>query len=314
MLYGSTVVGRGTVLRRFVTAVLVVTLAGACRSPSRPEPSAAGSLAPVSPSAPRASAVAPGSVTPAPLGPGAALQRRLASLEVFVDAEPPRPMVVPAEARRVLVDLKDALLESVDRRLAPALEQAAPEAALGEALASEGYLWMERRAEPAAVDVAVRALPEHRERWGVTLCLIVSPGMDCVLAVYERRGGALRRSLVVRSDLYASIEGAVHALAWTASPPDSRDGYYVVEAHTHPWPASRFRKFWYRALAPGESADEPIALASGAEFGIWENGFRLAAEAERFSVSFDEGSDQGPGFEKTKKREWVKRADRFVRR
>lgn len=305
-------VGRWTVRRRFVTGALLLTLAGACRSPSRPAPSAAASLTPVTSVAPTASPALSASAAPVP--PGAALQRRLASLEVFVDAEPPRPMVVPAEVRRLLVDLKDALLETVDRRLAPALEQADPGAALGEALAVEGYLRAGQRAEQAAVDASVRALPQHRERWGVTLCVVLSPGMDCWLAIYERREAVLRRSLVFRSDLYDSIEGAVHALAWAASPPDARDGYYLVEAHTHPWPASRFRKFWYRALAPGEDADEPIVLASATDSGIWENGFRLDAQADRFSVSFDEWSDEGPGFERTKKREWSKRGERFVRR
>ncbi len=223
-------------------------------------------------------------------------------------------MVVPAEVRRVLVELKDALLESTDRLLSPALEQVDPRLALGKALAGEGYLWAEQRAEQAAIDVSVGALPKHRERWGVTLCVVVSPGMDCWLAIYERRDGVLRRSLVVRSDLYDSIEGAVHALAWAASPPDAHDRYYLVEAHTHPWPTSRFRKFWYRALAPSEDADEPIVLANAADSGIWENGFRLEAEAERFSVAFDEWSDEGPGFEKTKKREWARRGERFLRR
>jgi hypothetical protein len=212
------VIGRWTVRPRFVAAAFLLASAGACRSPSRPAPSAAASLSSVS----SVAASAPPAVSasaPVPLAPGATLQRRLASLEVFVDAEPPRPMVVPAEVRRLLVDLKDALLETVDRRLAPALERADPETSLGEALAVEGYLWAGQRAEQAAIDASVRALPQHRERGGVTLCVVVSPGMDCWLAIYERREAVLRRSLVVRSDLYDSIEGAVHALAWAASPP-----------------------------------------------------------------------------------------------
>lgn len=223
-------------------------------------------------------------------------------------------MVVPAEVRRVLLELKDAVLESTDRLLPPALAQAEPGAALGKALAGEGYIRGEQPAEQTALDVSVRALPKHRERWGVTLCIVVSPGEDCVLAIYERREGALRRSLVIRSDLYDSIEGALQQLTWAASPPDERDRYYVVEAHTHPWPTSNFRQFWYRALAPSAEADEPIVLASARDSGRWTNGFRLEAEAERFWVAFDVWSDDGPEFEKTNTRTWVKRGERFVRR
>ncbi len=249
-----------------------------------------------------------------PLGVGAVLQARLASLEVFVDAEPPRPMVVPAEVRRVLVELKDALLESTDRLLSPTLEQPEPGAGLGKALASEGYLWSEERAEQTAIDVAVRSLPMHRERWGVTLCVLLSPGTDCMLAIYERREGALRRSLVVRSDLYDSIEGALQALTWAASPPDERDRYYVLEAHTHPWPTSNFRKFWYRALAPSAEGEAPIVLASAEDSARWASGFRLEAELDRFSVTFDVWSNDGPAFQKPKTHAWGKRGERFVRR
>jgi len=244
------------------------------------------------------------SAAPAPLGPGPALQRRLAELEVFVDAEPGRPMVVPAEVRRVLVDLKDALLDSAERLLPGALERPDSEAALEDALSGQGY---------TALDVSLRAPSGHRERWGVTLCVVVSPGSDCLLAVYERRNDALRRALVVRSDLYDTIEGALHGLTWAASPPDGSGRYYVLEAHTHPWPSSRFRKLEYRALAPGADSGEPIVLASAKASGIWENGFRLEASAERFSVEFDVHTEAGPDFVKPERHTWVRRSGTFTR-
>jgi hypothetical protein len=301
--------GSRTARLGLVTAALATALASACRSPSHSAPAPSASVAPSAP-APLTSP----SAVPEPLGAGAVLQRRLAGLEVFVDAEPPRPMVVPAEVRRVLVELKDALLESTDRLLPSTLAQTEPGAALGKALANEGYLCSDQRMEQTALDVSVRALPKHRERWGVTLCVLLNPGSDCVLAVYERREGELRRSLVIRSDLYDSIEGALQALTWTAAPPDERDHYYVLEAHTHPWPTSNFRKFWYRALAPSAEPETPIVLSSAHDSGRWTSGFRLEAELDRFSVTFDSASNDGPAFEKPNTQTWVKRGQRFVRR
>ncbi len=157
-----------------------------------------------------------------------------------------------------------------------------------------GVEWAGEGWKDGVVDAEVAALPKHRDRWLVNTCVLLAPGSDCVLSVYERRQGQLRTVLVLRNDGYASITGAMHALQVTASPPDARDGFYVLEAHTFPWPSSRFRQFTYRAFALGATPDQPVFLGGAAAYGDWMNGFELSAEERSFSVGFDVMSEKLP--------------------
>jgi hypothetical protein len=250
---------------------------------------------------------------PVPTGRAAKLQRQLRNLEVFVTATGDEMRIdVPPEAQRLLRDFKDALLDSLDRVLPGALNKLEPTQALQEAMVGEGLDWAASNDwSERAIDGSIEPVPKHSGRWLATLCILLAPGSDCMIVVYEHRQGRLQQALVVRSDMYTSIEGALHALTWAISPPDADDGFYLLEAHTHPWPASRWRSFSYRALAPSGTAEKPLVLAEASASGNWENGFGLDARSDRFTVTYDVWSDRGPDFQATKVHTWARHQDRF---
>lgn len=243
----------------------------------------------------------------------AELQRKLKKLDVFVDVPgETRRIDVQAEARVVLKELKDALLESVDRALPGTLDETDPTGALERTMRGEGLEWAASDDwTERAIDGSIEPVPKHRERWVATLCVLLAPGSDCMLVVYERREGRVRQVLVVRSDLYDSIEGALHAVTWAISPPDAEDGFYLLEAHTHPWPASRWRTFTYRALLPTESPQKPTVVAEASAWANWENGFELDARFDGFTVTFDVWSDEPPDYMQKTAHRWARQKDRF---
>ena len=249
------------------------SLALGCRG--QPTGSAA---VPSSTSVPREAAVPAEAEGPSPRE----LQARLREGKVFVQAEGDEfDLLVPPEARQALRDFKDALIDVLDRAMPGIVLEADPAAALQSAFEREGVAWAnDERWKNGSVDGSAAAVPGHHERWSALVCILLAPGADCMLAIYEQRGGELRRSLVVRSDMYASVQGALQAMSWKLSPPDAEDRFYLLEAHTYPCPSSRWREFWYRALPPA-------------------------------SVVFDAMSEQPPNFVVRTRHEWKRDHDRF---
>src|SRR5262249_3522701 len=141
----------------------------------------------------------------------AAIQHRLRGQEVFVKRDEPPDYLVPEAARSTLRELKDAALAVVEASL-PALVARPPgAAALRSMFEAGGVAWTSSKDwREKAIDGAVGPAPGHRDRWMVSLCILLSPGSDCILALYERRKDQFHPALVIRSDDYDSITRAHH--------------------------------------------------------------------------------------------------------
>lgn len=144
----------------------------------------------------------------------------------------------------------------------------------------------------------------------VELNLLLAPGSDGVLVLMQNEAERWTPRLVLRSDDYESMVGAIHNLYWALSAPTADGRFYLLEAHTHPWPTSRWRGFTYRALAPSTDANTPVVLAQGKGSGDWESGYELDAKQSGFTVRFYVSSD-GPEFLKPARHVWKRSGDRF---
>jgi hypothetical protein len=240
------------------------------------------------------------------------LQRQLQASEFFVQVEDSPEAKVYPQAQAVLRDLKTELLRSIESAFPSVVDAPDPTAALRERLVAMGLEWAGDKWEDGVVDGEVAALPQHRERWMAITCVLLAPGSDCMLSVYERRQGQMKTVLVLRNDGYATITGAVHALSVVASPPDARDRFYVLEAHTFPWPSSRWRQFTYRAFAPGPTPEAPGFLGGASAYGDWMNGFDLKAQEGSFSVGFNVMSERLPDLAAPVVHRWKRSGGRFV--
>jgi hypothetical protein len=224
-----------------------------------------------------------------------------------------KEFIVPPHLRIALVSLKDQLLAAVDRNFEELVKTPSTAKALEKMFVREGATWAGEEWRDGEIDGNFGPAPQHDARWLLTLCIHLSPGSDCLAAVYERRRGAIRRALIFREDDYSSITDAVHALEWTISPPDGHDRFYVVEAHTHPWPSSNWRTFWYSSLVPGSTPGEPKRIAEGSGSAFWVAGFDVKARAGGFSVGFSAMDDDVAKFTKTVVHRWKKTAAGFER-
>ena len=221
-------------------------------------------------------------------------------------------IAVHREGQLLLHKLKDAILTIADESI-PRLEAAEnPNAELKQVFLNLGYDWA---SDGPWVDAALEGIytspPEHPSRRVVELCILLAPGSDCILAIYEITAQKSRRVLTLRNDDDDSIEGAIHNLYWALSPPDADGNFFLVEAHTHPWPSSRWRSFSYQALAPSAHSDQALILASAGAVANLEGGYRLKTSAESFVVSFSIWSDKGPDFQTTSNHEWQRKDGKF---
>ena len=245
---------------------------------------------------------------------GPELQRLLAREGPF-NGDLEEGISVRGSSQRVLRQLKDSLVELADAAIASFASAGAPDAILKRTFVAAGYDWADQHTwKQAAVDGSVSSPAHHPDRRAVELCLLLAPGSDCILILYRGEQGRWRRELELRSDDYSTIQGALHSVYWELSPPDRHGSFYLLEAHTFPWPASRWRDFTYRALAPTTDPRKPNLLASGRAGGNWENGYRLVATPDQFSIEFDVWSDEAPDFQKTERHVWVRTGERFVRK
>jgi hypothetical protein len=211
-----------------------------------------------------------------------------------VEREGQNEYTVSPDKRMILLELKDGLLSTLDRQIEQMVKSPPARDTLEKMFVAEGARWVAEAWRDGAINGTLAPAAQHEDRWLVTLCILIAPGSDCLAAVYERRGGATRRAMVFRTDRYTSLEGAVHALEWTISPPDENDRFYLLEAHTYPWPTSNWRDFSYSALIPGRSPDLPEPAAQDSGFAYWVDGFDLKARSDGFTVSFS-GKNDGPG-------------------
>ena len=289
-----------------VAIAFAVALIAACRSREERAPGRAeGSEATGGPRAPTSSSAAPAPPTrpapsPSPDEPARRsipeLQRVLLEARLFEVLAPVdgKEYTISPDDRMTLLELKDELLSVVDRNLESMVKSPPARDTLQKMFVSEGVRWGEKEWKDGAINGSLAPAPLHEDRWLVTLCILISPGSDCLAAVYERRGGATRRAMVFRNDRYTSVEGAVHALEWVISPPDEKDRFYILEAHTYPWPSSNWRDFAYSVLTPGSNPNSPEPAAQDSGYAYWVDGFDLKALPEEFTVSFS-GKDDGPG-------------------
>jgi Domain of unknown function (DUF4431) len=223
-----------------------------------------------------------------PVASGPALQAALRQMDPF-PGTPSGGFTVPPIVRSTLRQLKDALLETLDAASPVVFAPGAGDQGLGEVYEHAGYTVSggENEAwDEAAIAARLWAPKLHEHRRVVMLCVLLSPGTDCVLAVLEHQGERWTRRLVFRNDDYASMEGAVHNLYWKLSPPAKNGSFYVLVAHTHPWPASVWRGFSYGAFEPSANPNKPRALALGSDSGNWEQGYDLDARPDGFTVGF----------------------------
>jgi hypothetical protein len=245
----------------------------------------------------------------------ASIQQRLREQEVFVMRDESHDQLVPEATRSTLREFKDAALAVVEASL-PALAARPPsDGALRAPLVAGGVDWADSEQwEEKAIVGIIEPAPGHRDRWVVSLCILLAPGSDCVLAVYERRKDQFQLALVIRSDDYESIQGAHHGSSWAISPPDVSDHYYIVVAHTFPWVAGSWRKFIYEAFEPTADPRRPKRLAQGTATAFWQAGFELEARQGGFSVSFGSSFAWDPKhFLHWTVHEWKRASGRFQR-
>jgi hypothetical protein len=234
------------------------------------------------------SAVASVQAPAPPLPSGPALQAALRQVDPF-PGTPSGGFTVPPLVRATLRQLKDALLETLDAASPVVFAPGGGDQVLGEVYERAGYTVSgdeDETRDEAAIAAQFWAPKLHEHRRVVMLCVVLSPGTDCLLAVLERQGERWTRRLVFRSDDYASMEGAVHNLHWKLSAPAKDGSFYLLVAHTHPWPASVWRGFSYGAFEPSANPNKPRALALGSDSGNWEHGYDLDARPDGFTVGF----------------------------
>lgn len=305
-----------------VAIAFALALVAACRSredraPGRPDGSEATPRAPTSSSA-AATEPAP-ALSSTPEDPARRsipeLQRILLDAHLFEALTPAdgKEYTISPDDRMALLELKDGLLSSVDRNLESMVKSPLARDTLQKTFVAEGVRWAEKEWKDGAINGTLAPAPLHEDRWLVTLCILISPGSDCLAAVYERREGTTRRAMVFRNDRYTSVEGAVHALHWVISPPDERDRFYLLEAHTYPWPSSNWRDFSYSALTPGKNPNSPEPGAQDSGFAYWVDGFDLKAVADGFSVAFSGKGDDPAKLKKTVTHRWNRTATGFHR-
>lgn len=178
----------------------------------------------------------------------AALQRAL----VIPENAPMMGLVIPPHLRPVLSGVKDRLIDHASRCLASLPADAEPGAVVATLEKSFVEAGVVRGRE------TVGALVEHRLAWsahraGVMILhasLALPCGADDVAVVFERRGGRLARTLVVRADGYAEIYGGNQALSVTLS--RGGDDFFVTTTASSPWCTSCWRGFKYAVHTRGE--------------------------------------------------------------
>lgn len=244
----------------------------------------------------------------------AAVQTRLQKLKVFVMKAGPtlEYEVVPPDARVALRELKDAILAVAEAEISQAVARPQPSQALRATFEAGGAQLV--KPDSASVDgqvnLGLAAVPNQKDRWVLSACVVEDPGADCMVALYERQASVFRLMLVSRNDNYESILGARDGADWAVSP-EITDKTYLVHAYTYPW-TSQTRDFEYIALAPGPDSSRPKVVAKGKsdDSAYSVEGFGLRAEGDAFTVLFSVPSANGMSHV-SRVHEWRRQGDAF---
>lgn len=233
------------------------------------------------------------------------MQAALSSGNVFVRADGDKPdLLVPEQARADLKEFKDLVLRVIEDAIFGAIGDKDPSEHLAKSLRSHGVAIAQGESwQEGAFDVEITKVPAHSNLWAVVGAILLAPGSDQFLALYDvGADGKTREVHVVRNDDYATIEGAIHALEFKVSRPSDGGDFLLVEAHTHPWMASRWRDFSYRAYRVGDTVRKVVDQNEPES--NWENGYRLTVTDSDFEIAFDVWREEEPSFQQTETRWW----------
>jgi hypothetical protein len=243
----------------------------------------------------------------------AAVQGALSAGKVFVPSDSDEPaLLVPKHARANLREFKDLVLGMVGGAISSATRAKVPTEHLRRALSAQGVTLAEGESwQEGAVELRMSKVPAHPNLWAVLGTILLAPGSDEFLVLYDvGSSGRAREVHVLRSDDYKTVQGAIHALHFKVGQPSEDGEFLLVEAHTHPWMASRSREFSYRAYSIGEAMRKVVDEHEPES--NWENGYRLTVDGSDFKVEFDVWEDAGPSFQRTETRRWYGEGTEFV--